>query len=130
MYHQTTKDIHISVEPYYLEEQSNPLDHHYFWAYHVRIENQGPETVQLLTRFWKIIDARGQLIEVQGDGVLGQQPSIEPGDTYEYTSGTPLTTPSGFMQGSYQMVTPAGAHFDVQIPNFSLDSPYETQILN
>lgn len=130
MYHQITKNIHISVEPYFLEEQSNPLDHHFFWAYHVRIENQSPEAVQLLSRFWKITDARGHHIEVQGDGVVGEQPSILPGDSFEYTSGTPLTTPSGFMRGSYHMVTPSGDKFDVQIPDFSLDSPHETQTLN
>ena len=129
MYAQTTHDITISVKPVYLEDQSEPDDGHYLWAYHIRIENQGDDTVQLLTRYWKITDANGRVQEVRGDGVVGEQPVIEPGDAYEYASGCPLETPSGFMVGSYRLVTGDGDEIDVEIPLFSLDSPHAaTQI--
>ncbi len=129
MYAQTTHDITISVKPVYLEDQSEPDDGHYLWAYHIRIENQGDDTVQLLARYWKITDANGRVQEVRGDGVVGEQPVIEPGDAYEYASGCPLETPSGFMVGSYRLVTGDGDEIDVEIPLFSLDSPHAaTQI--
>jgi ApaG protein len=129
MYAQTTHDITISVKPVYLEDQSEPDEGRYLWAYHIRIENQGDDTVQLLTRYWKITDANGRVQEVRGDGVVGEQPVIEPGDTYEYASGCPLETPSGFMVGSYCLVNEEGNEIDVGIPLFSLDSPHaQTQI--
>ncbi len=124
MYSETTRKIQITVEPYYLEDQSAPTDDHFVWAYHVRIENLGGETVQLLNRHWEITDALGRLQEVRGPGVVGEQPTLEPGETFEYTSGCPLSTPSGIMVGSYEMQTPAGEKFDVQVPAFSLDSPF------
>ena len=129
MYAQTTHDIAISVKPVYLEDQSEPDEGRYLWAYHIRIENQGDETVQLLTRYWKITDANGRVQEVRGEGVVGEQPVIEPGDAYEYASGCPLETPSGFMVGSYRLAREDGDEIDVAIPLFSLDSPYAaTQI--
>jgi ApaG protein len=126
MYSRTTRHITISVDPVYLEDQSSPTDNHYVWAYRVRIENHGDHTVQLLRRHWKITDAMGRIQEVQGAGVVGEQPVLQPGDTYEYTSGTPLPTPSGIMVGSYQMESEGGERFDVDVPAFSLDSPHET----
>lgn len=125
MYVRTTRDITISVSPVYLEDQSSPGDNHYVWAYRVRIENKGGTTVQLKRRHWKITDAYGRIQEVQGAGVVGEQPVLHPGDSYEYTSGTPLPTPSGIMVGRYQMEAEGGERFDVDIPAFSLDSPHE-----
>lgn len=124
-YTATTRQIRISVNPVYLDAQSAPQDSHFVWAYHVTIENLGRETVQLRSRHWRITDARGELHEVRGPGVIGEQPVLEPGDTYEYTSGTPLTTPSAIMTGTYQMENERGESFDVEIPAFSLDSPYQ-----
>ena len=123
-YTETTRDIEVTVQPFYLEDQSDPDENRFVWAYRVRIENKGHETVQLLRRKWRITDARGQVIEVEGPGVINEQPVLEAGDSFEYTSGTPLNTPSGFMQGSYRMVTAStGELFDIAIPIFSLDSP-------
>lgn len=130
MYTETTRDITVTVKPIYLEDQSSPSDGHYVWAYRVRIENHGTETVQLRRRHWKITDALGRIQEVQGAGVVGEQPVLEPGQAYEYTSGTPLATPSGIMVGAYQMEAADGRRFDVSIPAFSLDSPHETVRLN
>lgn len=124
-YAETTQSITVSVEAFYLDEQSEPEDAHFVWAYHVRIENNGRETVQLMTRHWRITDSLGNIQEVQGDGVVGEQPVLSPGQSFEYTSGTPLSTPSGIMVGTYQMETGAGNRFDVKIPAFSLDSPYQ-----
>ena len=125
MYSETTRKRQITVKPFYLDDQSSPSDNHYVWAYHVRIENQSGETVQLRNRHWKITDSLGRMQEVRGPGVVGEQPVLEPGETYEYTSGCPLPTPSGIMVGSYEMETPAGERFDVRVPAFSLDSPYQ-----
>jgi ApaG protein len=122
-YQAITRGIAVSVEPTYLEADSSPSDSKYLWAYRVIIENQGRETVQLLSRHWMITNARGELTEVKGPGVIGRQPLVKPGDSYEYTSGTPLNTPWGMMGGSYQMESDSGERFDVEIPTFSLDSP-------
>ena len=130
MYRQTTRSISITVEPTFLEERSSPPENKYVWAYHVRIQNEGPETVQLVTRYWRITDAIGRVQEVRGPGVVGEQPVLKPGDSFEYTSGTPLGTPSGIMVGAYQMETPAGERFDVAVPAFSLDSPHQRVRLN
>lgn len=130
MYTETTRAIRVTVQPRYLEEQSQPAEGRFVWAYHVRIENTGPETVTLRTRHWQITDAYGRLQEVRGPGVVGEQPRLRPGDAFEYTSGTPLPTPSGIMVGSYQMVTDGGERFDVRIPAFSLDSPHQERRLN
>ena len=123
MYSETTRKITVEVEPTYLDEQSDPDERHYVWAYRVRIENRSGDTIQLLNRYWRITDAGGQTQEVRGPGVVGEQPVLAPGEAYEYTSGCPLGTPSGFMVGAYEMETPQGERFDVAIPAFSLDSP-------
>jgi len=120
----------VSVRPYFLEDQSVPDSGHYVWAYHVRIENNGDRTVQLLTRHWKITDAQGHTQEVRGDGVVGKQPVLKPGESFEYASGTPLPTPSGIMLGSYQMQADTGERFDITIPAFSLDSPHHRMSVN
>ncbi len=125
MYDETTKSIRVTVEPIYLDDQSSPSDNHYVWAYQVRIENRGDDTVQLLNRYWRITDALGRVQEVRGAGVVGEQPTLRPGESFEYASGTPLPTPSGIMVGSYQMETAQGTRFDVAVPAFSLDSPYQ-----
>lgn len=125
-----TDDIRVSVRPIYLEDQSSPSDNHFVWAYHVRIENHGSSAVQLRNRHWVITDAIGRVQEVRGAGVVGEQPVLKPGETYEYTSGTPLPTPSGIMAGSYQMEREDGATLNVKIPAFSLDSPHQAMRLN
>ena len=124
-YVETTRGIRVSVIPNYLEHQSDPEDGRFVWAYTVRIDNGSQETVQLRTRHWRIIDAEGVTEEVEGEGVVGEQPVIRPGEGFEYTSGAPLPTPSGLMVGSYGMETAGGENFNVAIPAFSLDSPYE-----
>ena len=129
-YSATTRQISVTVSPTYLDDQSVPEQSHFVWAYHVVIENRGPETVQLRSRHWRITNARGEVREVRGAGVVGEQPRLEPGDVFEYTSGVPLTTPSGIMTGSYQMETRHGESFDVEIPAFSLDSPHQPVNLN
>ena len=130
MYTATTHSIVVTVEPTYLDEESRPRRNRYVWAYHVTIENRSPETVQLLSRYWKITDALGRSQEVRGEGVIGEQPVIHPGERYEYSSGTPLTTPSGIMVGCYYMETPDGRPLEVEIPAFSLDSPEERPALH
>jgi ApaG protein len=130
MYTETTRSIQVTVQPIYLEEQSAPEEQRFVWAYHVRIENLGAETVQLRTRHWRITDGLGRIQEVKGAGVVGEQPVLEPGGSFEYTSGTPLPTPSGFMVGTYQMETPSGERFDVVVPAFSLDSPHQPMKVN
>ena len=130
LYSATTRAIKVTVKPFFLEDQSSPPDDHYVWAYHVRIENHGSETVQLRRRHWRITDALGRLQEVKGAGVVGEQPILNPGEAYEYTSGTPLPTPSGIMVGNYEMETKAGESFAVAIPAFSLDSPHQAIRLN
>ena len=124
MYDRTTRSILVTAKPIYLENESEPDDGRFFWAYTISIENRGQETVQLLTRHWQITDALGNKQEVRGDGVIGEQPVLEPGESFEYTSGTPLATPTGFMVGSYNMQNASGERFDIAIPAFSLDSPY------
>ena len=125
-----TRGITVSVEPTYLEARSSPSDSQYVWAYHVTIENQGHETVQLLSRHWMITNARGELDEVKGPGVVGEQPILKPGESFEYTSGAPLNTPWGMMGGSYRMETESGERFDIEIPTFSLDSPHHAGLVN
>lgn len=124
-YAKTTQSIKVQVEPIYLPDQSSPDENHFVWAYRVKIENQGNRTVQLLTRYWRITDSKGHIQEVRGDGVVGKQPVLPPGESFEYTSGTPLSTPSGIMVGTYQMEAEDGERFDVEIPAFSLDSPHQ-----
>jgi ApaG protein len=126
MYSETTRSIKITVRPIYLDQHSSPAEHHFVWAYHVRIENVGAETVQLRNRHWRITDALGRLQEVRGPGVVGEQPVLAPGEHFEYTSSCPLPTPSGFMVGDYEMQTKSGESFLVQVPAFSLDSPQQS----
>ena len=130
MYSETTREITVRVEPIYLEDQSSPAENRYVWAYHVKIENGGSETVQLRRRYWHITDGQGRVQEVRGPGVVGEQPVLGPGESFEYTSGTPLPTPSGIMVGTYEMETRGGEAFSVRIPAFSLDSPHQSVRLN
>ena len=130
-YSQTSTGITVTVRAIYLEDQSEPENNTYVWAYQVRIENHRPDAVQLLRRTWQITDARGRVQVVEGDGVVGEQPVLEPGEGFEYTSGTPLETPSGFMVGLYHMVaTTSGEKFDAEIPAFSLDGPQANRQLH
>ena len=126
----STRGIAVRVEPTYLESRSSPDSSQYFWAYRVIIENQGWETVQLLSRHWMITNALGELTEIKGPGVVGEQPVLKPGESFEYTSGAPLNTPSGMMGGAYQMQTDNGECFDIEIPTFSLDCPNQGIFLN
>ena len=130
MYNDTTGGIRVSVEPRYLDDQSDPDDHHFVWAYSVRIENASQERVQLMSRYWRITDGLGAIKEVRGAGVVGEQPVLKPGEAFEYTSGTPLSTPSGIMVGAYEMQRGDGQTFEVAIPAFSLDSPHERASVN
>jgi len=130
MYVTMTRDIEVTVVPRFLPERSSPQQGHFFWAYTIAITNKGTQTVQLKTRHWRITDALGRVQEVRGPGVVGEQPRLAPGESFEYTSGVPLPTPSGFMVGSYNMVTEAGEHFDIAIPAFSLDSPEAKRTVN
>lgn len=126
MFTRTTHSIKITAYPVYLHEQSSPEHDSYVWAYTISIENLGEDTVQLLSRTWKITDGLGQAQHVTGSGVVGEQPVLESGITYQYTSGAVLPTPSGVMEGSYDMLNiDTGDTFKVVIPMFSLDSPQE-----
>jgi ApaG protein len=130
MYRALTRDIEVVVEPFYLEEQSDPDDDRYVWGYRIVISNNSGIAVRLVNCYWNITDQNGQVDEVTGPGVVGEQPRLSPGDTYEYSSGCPLDTPSGLMFGHYQMETDDGEMFDVDIPAFSLDSPGLLRVLN
>ena len=130
MFSAVSHDIVVSVEPRYLVEESEPDEHRYVWSYRVVIANHGHRAVQLMTRAWEITDANGLRRHVAGPGVVGQQPIIEPGEAFEYTSGCPLSTPSGIMAGSYRMVDDRGTALDVTIPAFSLDVPQAVRTLN
>lgn len=120
---ETTRGVTVRVSVSYLSEQSEPGRGRWFWAYHIRIENDGEQAVQLLTRHWVITDGRGERHSVEGEGVVGEQPLIAPGASYDYVSGCPLATPSGSMEGSYRMIGEDGAVFDVAIPKFGLFAP-------
>ena len=130
MYTCVTRDIEITVLPEFLPERSDADERHWFWAYTIEIANQGETTVQLIDRHWRITDATGHTEEVIGPGVVGEQPILNPGESFRYTSGCPLPTPSGIMAGTYRMVNDAGEVFDIEIPAFSLDSPFSSQVLN
>ena len=122
--------VKVNVSSYFLEEHSDPVENTYLWAYKVKIRNIGLKTVTLISRHWKIIDANGFQKEVIGDGVVGEQPVLKPGESFEYTSGTPLNTTSGLMHGSYHMKYEDGSRFEVQIPAFSLDIPNQEKNYN
>ena len=130
MYRALTRGIEVVVEPFYLEEQSDPDDDRYVWGYRIVISNNSALAVRLVNRYWHITDQNGQVDEVTGPGVVGEQPHLKPGDSYEYSSGCPLDTPSGMMFGHYQMETDEGELFEVAIPAFSLDTPGLTRTLN
>ncbi len=125
----TTAGITVTVRVYFLPEQSKPQANHYVWAYRITIFNAGPRAVQLLRRTWHITDSTGRTNVVHGDGVVGGPPQHPPSESFEYSSGTPLSTPSGFMTGWYHMLTvQTGEEFDIAVPAFSLDSPFEANI--
>ena len=124
MYSKTTNGVTITVTPYFLDDQSSPQESHYVWAYQVNIINSSINTIKLKNRNWVIIDANGKIMNVQGEGVVGEFPTLEPGESFEYTSGTPLKTTNGIMQGFYLMSQTNGEPLRIDIPTFSLDSPY------
>lgn len=130
MYTKTTSDVTISVEPIYLYHESQPENSIWVWSYTVRIENGSKDTLQLRTRHWRITDALGRTQEVRGPGVVGEQPVLKPGESFVYTSGTPLGTPSGIMAGTYEMEAPGGRMVEVEVPAFSLDSPGASKQVN
>jgi ApaG protein len=130
MYRAVTRQIEVTVEPNFLPEKSSAENREFFWSYTVVITNSGKETVQLRTRHWIITDASGRRKEIRGEGVVGEQPVLAPGERFEYTSGVPLPTASGFMAGRYQMVTESGERFEIDVPAFSLDSPDIQRTLN
>ena len=126
-YRAVTRQIEVTVEPNFQPERP---DHEYFWAYTIVITNTGRETVQLQTRHWIITDGIGRQEEVRGEGVIGEQPVLAPGESFDYTSGVPLTIGSGFMSGRYQMVSESGEEFEIDVPTFSLDLPDSKRVLN
>jgi ApaG protein len=119
-----TRGVRVHVDSEYAPDRSHPARKEWFFIYTVRISNEGSEPVQLLTRHWLITDETGRVEEVRGPGVVGQQPRLEPGESFEYTSGCPLPTSSGLMEGTYQMVAESGETFDVKIAPFTLSGPY------
>jgi ApaG protein len=119
----TTQGITVRVAPNFLAEQSAVSQGRWFWSYHIRIENNGEEPVQLLTRHWKITDGRGQFSHVDGDGVVGEQPVLAPGESHDYVSGCPLPTPTGQMEGQYRFIREDGGTFLAEIPQFKLLAP-------
>ena len=130
MYSKTTRGITVTVKPYFLDDQSSPQENHYVWAYQVNIKNSSNNTMKLNHRNWLIIDANGKIINVQGEGVVGEFPTLEPGESFEYTSGTPLKTTNGIMQGFYLMSQNNGEQLKIDIPAFLLDSPYNKKNLH
>ena len=124
MYSKTTNVVTVTVTHYFLDDQSSPQESHFVWAYQVNIKNSGNSSIKLDHRNWLIIDANGKVINVQGEGVVGEFPRIEPGESFEYTSGTPLKTNNGIMQGFYLVSQDNGEKLKIDIPAFSLDSPY------
>ena len=119
----TTRGVRVEVESAYVPERSSPRESHYFFAYRIRVSNRGEETVRLLSRHWVITDGEGRVEHVEGPGVVGEQPVLAPGESFEYTSFCPLPTPIGSMHGTYRMVTASGSSFDAEIQPFSLAVP-------
>jgi ApaG protein len=130
MYRAVTRQIEVTVEPNFQPGRSVIDKGQYFWSYTIVITNSGTERVQLRTRHWIVTDAGGRKQVFRGEGVIGKQPVLAPGERFEYTSGVPLTTASGFMTGRYQMVSESGEHFEIDVPTFSLDSPDSKRVLN
>jgi ApaG protein len=129
-YEAETDGIVVRVKPSFLEDESSPEEHRFIWAYHVEIENRGSRTFQLMTRHWRITDREGRVQEVNGSGVVGKNPVLAPGETFEYTSGCPLSEPSGVMQGTYRLEDEEGGTLEARIPLFTLDSPYDNRAAN
>lgn len=130
MFKATTHGVSVTVMPVYIDERSNPETSQYFWAYRVAIENNSGQTIQLLTRYWKITDSTGHIEEVRGDGVVGEQPIMKNSENFSYTSGCPLSTPSGIMAGYYTMKNEAGEMLEIEIPAFPLDLPDLSPVIN
>jgi ApaG protein len=130
MYRAVTRQIEVTVEPNFMPERSSVDKREFFWSYTIVITNKGAETVQLQRRHWIITDATGHQENVRGEGVVGEQPVLAPGERFEYTSGVPLRTASGIMTGRYQMVSENGEQFEIEVPTFSLDSPDAKRVLN
>ena len=130
MYQAVTQGVRVTVEPAFDPERSEPEESSFFWRYSIEIANLGDKTVTLKERHWRITDAAGRQQEVRGPGVVGEQPTLKPGEAFRYTSGCPLTTPSGMMVGEYRMVGEDGGSFEVAIPAFSLDCPHGGRVLN
>ena len=129
-YRAVTRQIEVTATPRFLADRSSPENGYFFWAYTITLTNRGRETVQLKTRHWRITDAQGRLQEVRGAGVVGEEPVLKPGENFDYTSGVPLPTSSGFMTGSYGMVSATGEEFEIEIPAFSLDTPQRARTIN
>ena len=129
-YEQRTEDVIVRVAPEFLAEQSNPRDSRFIWAYTIEIDNQSGQDLTVTDRFWQIADSSGQVQEVRAAGVVGETPMVKSGETFRYTSGAPLTAPSGMMRGSYTMRTESGESFDIVVPTFLLDSPHEGHCFN
>ena len=125
-----TDNIQITVWPEYIDSKSSVIGDLFIWAYHIRIDNKSDEMVKLISRYWRIIDEKGAVQEVNGDGVVGEQPKIIAGSSYQYSSGVHLRCPSGIMLGNYQMEKENGQKFSVTIPTFSLDVPSVKGVLN
>jgi len=123
VYSETTRSIVITVSPTFIANESFPNTGHYTWSYHIEIQNEGKERVQLINRYWNVADANGQVNEVRGEGVVGVQPVLNPGEGFEYTSFVPIPTPFGMMSGTYEMLRTDGTMFNAVIPAFSLESP-------
>src|SRR5262252_3753212 len=130
MYRAVTRNIEIVVTPRFVADRSSPDNNYFFWAYTVSITNKGAETVQLKTRHWRITDAHGRHQEVRGAGVVGEEPVLKAGESFEYTSGVPLQTSSGFMVGTYGMVSASGEQCEIGTPAFSLDSSDRKRAIN
>ncbi len=130
MYSETSNGVRVTVDPKYLEDESDPGERRFFWSYTVAIENHGDSAVQIVARHWVITDQNGRRQDVRGTGIVGEQPVIQPGERFTYTSGCPLETPSGIMVGSYQARGPDGETISIAIPAFSLDLPDARPILN
>lgn len=130
MFRATTHDIEVCAEPFFLEDRSDPAQGRYVWAYRITIANRSDEPMKLMSRYWHITDALGRVEEVRGPGVVGEQPELRPGDSYQYTSGCPLSTPSGIMVGRYTMCNAQGREFEIDIPAFSLDMPGTPRSVN
>lgn len=131
MFEAETDGVVVRVEPQFLAQQSDPDENRYVWAYTIEIVNSSPETVQLISRYWRIMDENGLTQEVRGAGVVGKQPVLEPGESFTYTSACPLGAPSGVMVGTYSMVrVEGGEEFDIAVPAFPLDSPHQTRLAN